>query len=94
MVEKENLAPGVPFEPLFRGIRSQELLALISDTFLFLLIGVLALWVILALSLDFRQYTSFFIAAAAVVVAVLIFLLYRAVRASMRHIKRDHQRAD
>lgn len=91
MVEKENLTPGFPFEPLFRGIRSQEFIALIADTLLFLVVGVLAVFVILAMWLDFSSNTSYLFIAVAAVVAVLVIGLYLAVRRSMKTIKRQGQ---
>lgn len=89
MVEKENLTPGFPFEPLFRGIRSQEFIALIADTLLFLVVGVLAVFVILAMWLDFSSNTSYLYIAVAAVVAVLVIGLYLAARRSMKTIKRQ-----
>lgn len=87
MVEKENLTPGFPFEPLFRGIRSQEFVALIADTLLFIVVGVLSLLVILSMRLDFNQSTSLIIIGVAALGALLVILLYIAARRSMKTVK-------
>ncbi len=87
MVEKENLTPGFRFESLFGGVRSEEFIALIADTLLFLVVGVLALLVILSTWLDFSRNTSYLIIAVVVLVAVLIIALYLAARRSVKTIK-------
>ena len=89
MVEKENLAPGSPMEPLFTGIRSKELVALIADTLLFLVVGTLAMLVILTMTLDFGSNFSYVIDAAVILLAILIFGFYLAARKSIKHIKRE-----
>ncbi len=94
MVEKENLAPGTPFDPLFTGIRSKELVAIIADTLLFLVIGTLAMVVILTMSLDFRESASFAITAGVIVLAILIFGLYLAARRSIKHIKKEARKPE
>lgn len=91
MVEKENLAPGVPFESLFWGIRSQKLVALIADTLLFLVVGTLAMVVILTMTLDFGSSFSYVIDAAVILLAILMFALYIAVRRSMKTVKSHGQ---